>query len=124
MNTKTFTLLLAVLILSACTPERVLRSTITPTPIPTITASVAPAPTPTTFINVSLIETAKAPMLCRIVTDYIGRVNVRDGPGMEYTVLATVPENYVVTINKIVDGWYYIDYNGTRGYISNELCVR
>ncbi|MDR0861960.1 MAG: C40 family peptidase [Oscillospiraceae bacterium] len=48
-------------------------------------------------------------------------LNVRSGPSTESSIIATVGENVIVVIlDKANDEWYYINYNGTKGYAKAE----
>jgi uncharacterized protein YgiM (DUF1202 family) len=49
-------------------------------------------------------------------------LNIRSGPGTTYEIRATLSKNDEVTlIDKGSDGWWYIDFNGTKGYASSQF---
>mgnify|MGYP001160594507 CR=1 FL=1 len=49
-------------------------------------------------------------------------LNIRSGPGTMYEIRATLSKNDEVTlIDKDSDGWWYIDFNGTKGYASTQF---
>ncbi len=48
-------------------------------------------------------------------------VNVRSGPGMEYSKIGFLKKGIIVTIIDYENGWYKIDFNDTEGYVFSEL---
>lgn len=49
-------------------------------------------------------------------------LNIRSGPGTAYEVRATLSRNDEVTlIGKDSDSWWYIDFNGIKGYASSQF---
>ncbi|BDF67401.1 hypothetical protein CE91St43_13730 [Oscillospiraceae bacterium] len=52
-----------------------------------------------------------------------GTLNVRTGPGTEYTHIFSLNNGDVVTITGIDAGWYKISYNGMNGYVSSDYMV-
>ena len=101
MNIKRIAaLLLAALLLTlaACQtkPE-------TATPPPSETATVTPTPTPT-----------PEPVTRRVKQSG----NVRSAPNeTDSTVWGTIPGGTDVLVYGQVNGWYEVEYNGSRGYI-------
>lgn len=48
-------------------------------------------------------------------------LNIRSGPGTNYSIYGTVKNGEtVVIIEKTTENWYKINYNGTGGYVSSE----
>lgn len=52
-----------------------------------------------------------------------GTLNVRTGPGTDYTHIFTLNDGDVVNIIGIDSGWYKITYNGMNGYVSSDYMV-
>ena len=50
----------------------------------------------------------------------IQALNLRSGPGYDYSVIATIPEGTEVS-GEIVNGWLKIEYNGQVGYIGPKF---
>jgi hypothetical protein len=49
-------------------------------------------------------------------------LNIRSGPGITYGISAILSKNDEVSlIDKVSDGWWYIDFNGTKGYTSSQF---
>ncbi len=49
-------------------------------------------------------------------------LNIRVGPGKTYEIRATLSKNDEVSlIDKVSDEWWYIDYNGIKGYASSQF---
>ena len=49
-------------------------------------------------------------------------LNVRSGPGKEYEVTKTLSMGDAVTLNeKYENGWWSVDFNGTKGYVFSSL---
>ena len=52
---------------------------------------------------------------------YAPSLNIRSGPGTEYDVKTTLKKfDEVNLIGKISDSWWFVDFNGTRGYASSQ----
>lgn len=47
-------------------------------------------------------------------------LNMRSGPGTDYSKVASIPADAVLTITGLDNGWYKIVYNGTEGYVSSD----
>ena len=63
--------------------------------------------------GVTKIENKKAVILAK------GGLNMRKGPAVTYSKIMTVPQYAVVTLTHSAGTyWYYIDYNGTKGWIT------
>lgn len=52
-----------------------------------------------------------------------GTLNVRTGPGTDYTHIFTLNDGDVVNIIGIDSGWFKITYNGMNGYVSSDYMV-
>lgn len=50
-------------------------------------------------------------------------LNMRSGPGTDYSKVASIPGDAVLTITGIKNGWYKTSYNGTVGYVSSDYVV-
>ncbi len=49
-------------------------------------------------------------------------LNMRSGPGKEYTIITTLSMGDAVTIiEKNDDGWWHVEYYGTQGYVFSSL---
>lgn len=53
-------------------------------------------------------------------TDSSDGVNMRYGPGTDYGVIETIPDQAEVVAKGWEDGWVYIEYNGKNGWIKSE----
>ena len=51
-------------------------------------------------------------------------LNVRSGPGTNYSVKGTLYEGDVVKATALTDGWYKIQFNGGTGYISSKYATK
>lgn len=51
-------------------------------------------------------------------------LNVREGPGMSYDVLQTVPEGTVVTITGFSGNWYEVNVDGRTGVYVHSAYVK
>lgn len=54
------------------------------------------------------------------VTTGGSRLNVRSGPGTENGKVMSLPNNTLVKITGIKNGWYKIEHNGRTGYVSSD----
>ena len=52
-----------------------------------------------------------------------GTLNVRTGPGSDYTHIYTLPNGKVVNITGIDSGWFKINVDGINGYVSSDYMV-
>ena len=50
-------------------------------------------------------------------------LRVRQGPGTNYAILATVSDGTQYAITGKTDGWYQICYNGRTGYVSADYIL-
>ena len=84
-------------------------------------AGGAASPAVITFLYCPAAAPSEAAMGWGTVISDGGRVNLRSGPGTGYTRLALLPAGTNVEIlGRITNGegqWYYVTWNGTRGYI-------
>ncbi len=60
-----------------------------------------------------------------VVTGTQGRVTadkvaLRKGPGTEHAVITRLNRGKIVNIIKLVGDWYYVNYNGTYGYMHSD----
>lgn len=54
-----------------------------------------------------------------IATQSSGNLNLRDGPGVEYPVLAKIPSGSSLMALNSVGSWYIVEYNGLIGFASD-----
>src|SRR5271163_727300 len=47
-------------------------------------------------------------------------VNLRDGPGTGYAVIATLPVNTAVAVEGCAEGWCKVDYAGASGWMAED----
>ena len=47
-------------------------------------------------------------------------LNLRSGPGTDYSSLISIPGSAVLTVTGIDNGWYKTSYNGFEGYVSSD----
>lgn len=50
-------------------------------------------------------------------------LNLRSGPGTDYSSLISIPANAVLTLTGLEDGWYKTSYSGFEGYVSSDYVV-
>lgn len=64
---------------------------------------------------------------CQVVNEYAvtaPKLNMRTGPGTTYEVKASLQkDDYVTVIKKETDEWWYVDYNGVKGFVSSAFLV-
>ena len=51
-------------------------------------------------------------------------INVRSGPGTDYSRIAMLSQGKRVTVLSKQDDWYYISFDGTTGYIHSDYLTR
>lgn len=56
-----------------------------------------------------------------IVTTKTGRLNVRNGAGLEYAVIGALPKGEEVDVFKEENGWAYIAGDGLNGWVSMQF---
>lgn len=57
---------------------------------------------------------------CMVTTQYL--MNLRAGPGTDEPVIMKLPYDVTLTaFSRSADGWFEVDYNGTRGWASSSL---
>ena len=92
--------------------------TATPTPVPAtptpIPATPTPAATPTPVVY------AKFPY---VVTDIDSRLNIRSGPGQEYSIVAKFTPNSYARIIERGEGWTKLSSGGYEGYSINDYLL-
>ena len=71
--------------------------------------------------EVSDTDVAVEPTAVETLTITAKSVNVRSGPGLDYEIIASVKEGYVVTKLGKENGWYYIQTGGVTGYVAEYL---
>ena len=54
-----------------------------------------------------------------IASQSSGNLNLRDGPGTGYPILAKIPAGASLTALNSVGNWYIVDYNGLIGFASD-----
>lgn len=47
-------------------------------------------------------------------------LNLRSGPGTNYSKVESIPSGAALIITGIEDGWYQTSYNGVKGYVSSD----
>ncbi len=57
----------------------------------------------------------------RVVT--VDTLNVRKGPGTNYSVIGKLKRNNKVTVTKVSNGWAYIAYGNLKGYVSSAFLL-
>lgn len=50
-------------------------------------------------------------------------LNLRSGPGTDYSTLVSIPASAVLTLTGLENGWYKTSYNGIEGYVSSDYIV-
>ena len=50
-----------------------------------------------------------------------GNLNLRIGPGTDYSIILTIPDGEMVEIMENTEGWYKVIYQGEVGYCSSEF---
>lgn len=106
---------------SASTPAQ--TPTASPTPSPTVQPTTQPTeppvtPTPTTAPAPVYTVTACSDTVWVNSND----VNVRSGPGTDYTSLGSVDAGYEFSRTGTTDnGWSVVTFNDTQAFISNDL---
>lgn len=53
----------------------------------------------------------------------VDSLRVRQGPGMDYGVICTVPHGSLFPVTGMTEGWYQISCNGRTGYVSSNYVV-
>ncbi len=71
-----------------------------------VTPNPAPEPTPKTYIG--KLNTGGASL------------NMRSGPGTNYSKVGSIPASATLTITGSENGWYKTSYNGVTGYVSGD----
>ena len=56
------------------------------------------------------------PPYIAIVVTNTGSLNVRSGPGTEYTIIGSIPKGAKVKVQSEADPWAFINYDGLQGY--------
>jgi len=54
-----------------------------------------------------------------IASQSSGNLNLRDGPGVQYPILAKIPAGASLTALNSVGSWYIVDFNGLIGFASD-----
>ena len=72
--------------------------------------------TPVTNIE----DEPETPVTIKVYKHTIGNLNLRTGPGTDYTIILTIPANEMVEIMENDDGWDKVSYQGEIGYCSSE----
>ena len=85
-------------------------------PTPTVGA---PTATPIPIILPTLPTTGA----CVIATAGAGSVNVRSGPGLNFSIITVLPyTTFATVLGRLADSsWYNIDFNGTIGWVSGTV---
>lgn len=84
----------------------------TPTPAPTDVPTPMPAPT-------EALPTA-VPAVAKVVVGPDG-INVRNGPGTDYTRVGSLDAGAEALVNGQYGGWWQIEYQGSAGWVYGEL---
>ena len=62
------------------------------------------------------------PNVCQLTAVYL--LNLREGPGLDYDVLAEVPYQTRLIASAKSDDWFKVDYEGVTGWVSREYVFR
>jgi hypothetical protein len=106
------------------TPSLTPTATLTPTPTITRTPlpTLSPTPTRERFVTATALPTATLPNPCLATADF--NVNMRDFPSTtESAILQNIPfgENLAVYAPNDDQTWWYGEYNGIAGWVSDEF---
>lgn len=69
---------------------------------------------------ISLATVADATIGAGVVDTEDSSLRMRSGPSTDSSILCSIPDNTVVQIIGINNGWYKITYNGQTGYVSSN----
>ena len=58
-----------------------------------------------------------------VLVDCSGYLNMREGPGTDYSVITTLPSGAVAKLLGTEGVWYYVTYNGYTGYVHSDYCT-
>ncbi len=50
-------------------------------------------------------------------------LNMRNGPGASCDVMASIPNETVLTLTDLESGWYQTSYNGSTGYVNSQYIL-
>ncbi|MBQ3423039.1 MAG: SH3 domain-containing protein [Romboutsia sp.] len=56
----------------------------------------------------------------RIIKITTENLNMRSGAGTSYSIITTIPKNKNVSVISSANGWDYVEYEGKKGYASNQ----
>ena len=84
----------------------------TPTPVPTDTPSPTPEPTQ--------VPPTMTPAVAKVVVGP-DAINVRSGPGTEYTRLGTLDADTEALVTGQYGGWWQIEYQGQPAWVYGEI---
>ena len=102
---------------SASTPAQTLAPTASPTPSPTVQPTTQPTEPPVTPTPVYTVAACNDTVWVNS-----NDVNVRSGPGTDYTSLGSVDAGYEFSRTGTTDnGWSIVTFNDTQAFISNDL---
>ncbi|OQB15223.1 MAG: Gamma-DL-glutamyl hydrolase precursor [Firmicutes bacterium ADurb.Bin193] len=49
-----------------------------------------------------------------------GGLNLRTGPGTNHSIICTIPNGTIITVDGVQDGWIKATYNGKNGFVSAQ----
>ncbi|MPM46809.1 hypothetical protein SDC9_93516 [bioreactor metagenome] len=73
--------------------------------------------------HLSISASAEASLGYAYINIEDGTLNLRSGPGTDYSWLTAIPAASVVPISGISGAWYKVSHNGQTGYISSEYVL-
>ncbi len=101
-------------------PTPILYPTFTPLPAPT-TPAIVPSDTPAPVAVSPTAVPPTAPPVKPGVTVGSGGVNVRSGPGTNYTKLGYLEPGSQADVTGRYGDWWQISYNGAAGWVFGDL---
>mgnify|MGYP000970309591 CR=1 FL=1 len=66
-------------------------------------------------------EATEAPITIKVYKQTTGNLNLRTGPGTDYSIILTIPAGEMVEIMENDEGWDKVIYQGEIGYCSSEF---
>ncbi len=115
---KTSILLLALFVLSACTPQAQAAQT-TGTAAPTVTRTSTAAPTSARTVTTT---PALFPASCQVKGTGGERLNVRTGPSMEADIITSLYPGETLKVTGVRGDWYQTEYNNRAAFVARTYC--
>lgn len=108
---------------SLLSEEQIVLPTATPTPLPTATPTPAPTATPTPTPTTAPVQQTptytETPMSATVYASCV--MNVRSGPGTEYSLVSGYNAGDAITITASTDNGWYRTADGN--YVKADLCL-